>query len=345
MPATDEQHPIQLPPVLSAGGTWHWPGATIDWTFELGDGWDVDEISNVLLVPFVGEQIVLIRLPQEISPVGGTLEPGEHWCVTATRELLEEAGARHRRVVAWCEVELVGEPTMPPGGEKVQEVLLCGLDDACRLVPSEVAALFRLAVALRDGGIDDVTWTRDSVRLLEEHYLRSSTAEGQSGKLGDAADWERSRRLVVDALSRDGTFLDIGCANGLLMESVTRWAASDGRLIEPYGLDASERLVELARRRLPRWHGRFFVGDALTWRSPRRFDFVHTMIDVVPARHRPEWLRHVLTDIVAPGGRLIVRDYQGIGDRMRAWGLPVTGVTVRERVGRLPQEAAWLEAR
>jgi hypothetical protein len=368
----------EVPAVLAAGGSWRMAGERIDWTFELGDGWDLEDVTNVFLVPFAGPRAVVLRLPWGHSPVGGTLEPGEHWCVTATRELVEEAGASLRqdaagpllhpfgvlrcrshaerpyrphqphprtvRVAAWCEVEITGRPTLPDGGEPVEEVMLPDLDEACRLLAPDAAALYRLAAGLRERGVDDATWSRDTVRLLEEHYLRAPTPEGQSGKHGDAGDWRLARRLVVRAVHRDGTFLDLGCANGLLMESVHRWAAEDGRHLEPYGLDASTRLVALARARLPRWHDRFFVGDALTWSPPRRFDFVHTMPDLVPAPRRPAWLRRMLDEVVAPGGRLIVRDYAGIGHQLRAWGLPVAGTTVQERGARRACEAAWLDA-
>ncbi len=91
--------------------------------------------------------------------------------------------------------------------------------------------------------------------------------------------------------------------------------AEEGRRLDPYGLDALRRLPAHSPRRLPHWHDRFFLGDALTWTPPRRFDFVHTMLDQVPPRRRPEWLRRVLREYVAPGGRLIVRNYLGIRDR------------------------------
>jgi SAM-dependent methyltransferase len=370
----------EVPSALAAGGTWHWGADAIEWTFAPGDGWDLAGVTNVFLVPFVGDRIAVLRLADgRHASAGGTLEPGEHWCVTATRELMEEVGGRlgqggagplmhpfgilrcnshapepyrpHQphpitwRVAAWCEVELVGAPAVPEeGGEAVEEVVLASPDDVDRLLSPWAAALTRLAADLRRRGVDDATWTRDAVRLLEEHYLRAPTVEGGSGKRGDAADWELSRRLVTRPAHRDGTFLDIGCANGLLMESVHRWAAEDGRRLEPYGLDASARLVDLARARLPQWHDRFFVADALTWTPPMRFDFVHTMVDIVPPARRPEWLARVLRELVAPGGRLIVRDYEGIGARLRSWGLPVAGVTVQERGPKVAQEAAWLEA-
>lgn len=57
------------------------------------------------------------------------------------------------------------------------------------------------------------------------------------------------------------------------MDSVVEWSRWR---FEPYGLDHSEKLVALARRRLPRWQDRIFVGDALTWEPPQRFDFVRT---------------------------------------------------------------------
>lgn len=328
-------------------------------TGPLPDGWDREHVAGVLLVPFVGDHVVVLRRADGGSPIAGTLEPGEHWCITATRELMGKAGARllpspgdlplmhpfgaipcpgygSDRVTAWCEVELIEAPTTP--------VLTLPVEEACRLVPAEDAGLFRRAAELRSRGVSDATWVRDSVRLLEEHYLRAATPEGQSGKFGDAADWELSRRLVVRAFHRDGTFLDLGCANGLLMESVVRWAAADGRVIEPSGLDGSARLLALARARLPAWRDHLYLGDALSWVPPQRFDFVHTMIDLVPPRRRVAWLWRVLEQMVAPGGRLIVRDYEGIGDRLRGWGLPVAGTTLQPRGQRRAQEAAWFEA-
>jgi hypothetical protein len=40
-----------------------------------------------------------------------------------------------------------------------------------------------------------------------------------------------------------------------------RWARHD---IEPYGPELTPALAELARRRLPEWADRIFVGNALT---------------------------------------------------------------------------------
>ena len=103
---------------------------------------------------------------------------------------------------------------------------------------------------------------------LETSYLKGVTPQEQSGFGRDAQDWERLRRGVVGPIHKAGTFLDIGCANGLLMESVDAWSREDGPGVEVFGLDISAPLVELARRRLPHWRDRIFVGDGMTWCAP-----------------------------------------------------------------------------
>ena len=144
------------------------------------------------------------------------------------------------------------------------------------------------------------------VEVYEEHYLASTDPRRQSGFGGDEARWEAARRPIVEAIDRDGSFLDVGCASGYLLESVVRWSE---RRLEPYGLDFSPRLVELARARLPQWADRIFLGDALEWEPPRRFDFVRTELVYAPEERRPELVEHLLGRVVEPGGRLIVCGY------------------------------------
>ena len=65
--------------------------------------------------------------------------------------------------------------------------------------------------------------------------------------------WEGKRRVIACAFDRSGSWLDVGCANGLLMETLEAWVAESGHRIEPYGLELSQRIAERARKRLPRW--------------------------------------------------------------------------------------------
>ncbi len=126
----------------------------------------------------------------------------------------------------------------------------------------------------------------------ERLYLATDDPVAQSGFRGSLARWEAARRLVVCAIDAPGTLLDVGCANGLLMESIIRWSA---HAIEPYGVDFAPKLVELAKRRLPHWRDRFFVGDVREWQPPRAFDYVHVRFDMCHLR-----------DVRTFGGRAIV---------------------------------------
>ena len=71
---------------------------------------------------------------------------------------------------------------------------------------------------------EDEPYHAETRRLLEGAYLEAEDPRGGSGFRGDAGRWERARRPIASAVDRDGTFLDVGCANGLLMESLVEWA-------------------------------------------------------------------------------------------------------------------------
>lgn len=183
---------------------------------------------------------------------------------------------------------------------------------------------------------DDLTFFEQERLLHESKYLAGTDPRQQSGFGRDERDWERFRRAVVAPVEKDGTFLDVGCANGLLMESVVRWAAENGHSVQPYGIDISEKLAELARRRLPAWRDRIFTGNALIWEPRSAFDFVRTEMVYVPNHHRREYLERLLSRVVAPGGRLIVCSYgssrpegaraESLVEEIGRWGLPVDGV-------------------
>ena len=99
------------------------------------------------------------------------------------------------------------------------------------------------------------------------------------------------------------------------MESLAAWAAEDGRVVEPYGVEISARLADLARARLPHWADRIWTGNAMTWVPPRRFDVVRTGLDYVPPRRRAEFVERLLDEVVAPGGRLVVGVFNEEKDR------------------------------
>lgn len=143
------------------------------------------------------------------------------------------------------------------------------------------------------------------------------------------------RRPIAAAIHRDGTFLDVGCANGLLMETLTAWTMEDGHNIELYGLDYSERITPLARQRLPQWADRIFAGNVIDWLPPFQFDFVRTELEYVSPHRQRELVDGLLSTFLTPGGRLIVCSYgssrrpaprvEPVGDMLRGWGCRVAG--------------------
>ena len=183
-----------------------------------------------------------------------------------------------------------------------------------------------LARASERGEIDDDAWFAGMAAIFDAAYLEGDTPRSQSGFGGDEARWEAGRRPIAEAIDGDGSFLDIGCANGHLLESIVHWSP---HRIEPYGLDFAPAVAELARQRLPQWADRIFVGNALTWQPPRRFDFVRTELVYVPEQRRREYTARLVITFLAPGGRLIVCSYGSprsglatdpVGDQLRSYG-------------------------
>ena len=154
----------------------------------------------------------------------------------------------------------------------------------------------------------------DLHRTLVGAYLSAGTPQGGSGFGGSESEWRDARGVLVDAFDPARTpvrFLDHACANGHLPISMVAWAAELGIEVDAYGVDIAPELVDRARGDHPAYASHFFVGDALTWVHPERerFDVVHVLLDVVPAEHHRELIRHQLSRVVAPGGRLVVSEY------------------------------------
>lgn len=149
---------------------------------------------------------------------------------------------------------------------------------------------------------------------LETRYLRATDPIRQSGFSGGPDRWRAERAPILTAIHGSGDLLDVGCANGYLLECLVRWAAERGLTLTPYGVDLGARLIELARRRQPRFRDHFFVANACSWQPPRRFSFVYALYDCVPLAQFGAFVAHLRTRVVAPGGRLIVGAY---GNRSR----------------------------
>lgn len=309
-----------------------------------------ESVRSLTFVAFLpsGNCIAIPDANHGLALPSGEVHEGEHYLLdTCNRVPLETAGFKAQRigpfaadgdhVYAWLDGDLYA------GSRPHAKVLL--VVGSAEEIAEQLAAAGRpdQARAVRDGDRafreqDDESFYAGTVRLLEPAYLRGTSPQAGSGFGGDAEQWRARRHHIVDGIDRDGTFLDAGCANGLLMESIREWAAERGYRIEPYGIELAPRLVELARHRLPYWADRIEVGNAIDYRPAdgRRFTFVHVLLDSVPVARRANLVLHALT-LVEPGGRLLVSHYRSAagtdltaGEHVRRLGYPVGGESSTE---------------
>jgi hypothetical protein len=183
----------------------------------------------------------------------------------------------------------------------------------------------------------------DTAEEHDEASLASDDPIAQSGYAGDAARWRSARELIASGIDRPGTFLDVGCANGLLMESITEWSRF---AIEPYGLDFGPGLVALAKRRLPRWADRIYYGDAATWTPSRRFDFVHVRLDLGHTVRIATWGARLIVSSDGSFRRPDSPKAEPVADRLRALGLNVIDErTTRSEEHQTELRVAWVDDR
>lgn len=151
----------------------------------------------------------------------------------------------------------------------------------------------------------------EKVRLiLENAYLSAKTPWQQSGLSGSYEDWTRLRIPISECIETSGTFLDVGCANGFLLECLLDWTRRKGVTIKPYGLDYSQKLVRLARERLPDFADNIFAGNAWDWEPPFKFDYVRTEVCYVPPNFCKEYIFRLLDRFLIAGGKLLVAQYR-----------------------------------
>lgn len=217
-------------------------------------------------------------------------------------------------------------------------------DPYAHLKDNSWRAIAEIEARLDRGEIDEDGWHAAMSAIVVPAYLAGETPWAQSGRSGGEAEWEWSRSLIADAIDRDGTFLDVGCANGFLMECIPRWTR---HRVEVAGLEIAPELADLARRRLPSLAGRIWTGNAAQWTPPTRFTYIRAGLEYVPDRRRRDFVSHLADHC----DRLILGVFneeshaRPTEDLVRLWGFPIAGRT--ERVHRtkagMSYRAIWID--
>lgn len=144
---------------------------------------------------------------------------------------------------------------------------------------------------------------------LEESYLEYDDPIKQSGFGGGAERWRIEREPILDAIHSDGDILDVGCANGYLLECLVKWASERGFKLTPYGVDIGAKLITLAKKRMPKYAENFYIGNAWDWKPPQKFKYVYTLYDCVPVDYLSEYVQKLFDQTVEASGRLIIGAY------------------------------------
>lgn len=212
-------------------------------------------------------------------------------------------------------------------------------DDAWREIAEINARLER-------GDIREADWYAEIARLIVPAYLAAPTPWEGSGKKGSNEDWEYARSLIAQAIDRDGSFLDVGCANGLLLECLPRWSTHQ---LERFGLDIAPELVDVAGKRQPELAGHLFVGNALQWQAPRRFTFIRTGLEYVPNRRR----RDLVERLLGWCDRLIIGVFSEAAlarpteKLLRSWGFAIAGRSERANLKKpgIDYRVLWIDSK
>jgi hypothetical protein len=151
-------------------------------------------------------------------------------------------------------------------------------------------------------------------------------------------------------MDHDGSWLDVGCANGFLLATLPTWCAERDVTIEPYGLELLPRVADLARQLHTELADRIWTGSVMQWTPPRRFTYVTALEDQVPPSRLGDLVERLLSVFVEPRGRLIISAYANDDDPPRrlfddlvALGCKPGRIYI-ERPGRRPLITAWLDA-
>jgi hypothetical protein len=117
---------------------------------------------------------------------------------------------------------------------------------------------------------------------------------------------------------------------------VLQWVRERDLTIIPYGLDLSDKLVAMAKARLPQCANNMFIGNGWDWTPPQPFDYVRTELVYVPNELQKAYVQRILDRYLRRGGRLLAAEYRGrdhtaptltVDRDLSAFGFPIERVT------------------
>jgi SAM-dependent methyltransferase len=186
--------------------------------------------------------------------------------------------------------------------------------------------------ALDENRISEDQWFENHMQFTNRHYLAADNPRAQSGHSGGEGAYRFTRGMILEAIDRSGRFLDVGCANGYLLEKLQLWLEGSEVRVDFFGLEISPEMRDLAIKRNPRWRDRIFLGNALNWVPKTGFDMVCAAeLSYVPLQREKELFVNLYERCLLPGGRLILGPATERGNvwdiekKTRSWGYKISG--------------------
>lgn len=91
-------------------------------------------------------------------------------------------------------------------------------------------------------------WDERTSALLADAYVAAGAGPRGSGATSTSeGEWRAKRQHLATPMDKDGSWLDIGCANGHLLVTLPLWAAERAITVTPHGLELLPVVASLAR--------------------------------------------------------------------------------------------------
>ena len=115
----------------------------------------------------------------------------------------------------------------------------------------------------------------------------------------------------MEGVHKDGTFLDVGCANGVLLRDLCMWAKEKSINLIPFGFDINRKLIEESRKKIPLHRTNFKVDKEDNYKINKKFTFIR--MPLRNGRGRQRLLKKYL-GMLESGGRLVITCYDDAKD-------------------------------
>ncbi len=161
---------------------------------------------------------------------------------------------------------------------------------------------------------DGTSYSAEFTQLINDPENVRKLIEGSFVTGVSFEEWKKERSPIVQAINKDGTILDIGCANGFLLRCLQAWSPHK---LDPYGIDIEGDRINEAKE-LFKTEPNHFVKASIRQLDylengglPDQYDFVYWNVwDNKDFNDQLEidWLEATLRR-VKPDGRLILGFY------------------------------------